>query len=486
MQSDYTVLRTPQFRVLSDDQLEKIHLASLEILRRTGVEMLAEEARELLKSKGAHLVGTRVRIPAHLIEWAIRVAPSRVVLCDRDGNPALHLENNMCYYGTGSDTRYIIDPHSGERRVTFKRDVADMARIVDYLPNIDFVMSMGIASDVSGDISDLHHFDAMVSNTRKPIVFTTWSPHNLKDIVNMAESVAGGQEALRSKPFAALYAEPISPLVFESVGVEKVLYIADKGLPLVYKPAVLGGASGPITYAGQLALCNAEALTGLLLAQLKREGTPVVYGGGFTPLDMRTVVAAPCSPEHLILNTARAELANYYELPIFSYAGDSSSKVCDEQAAIEAAMSILVAALNGSNLVHDVGYLDSHLTSSFDQLVMCDEIISMVKRMMEGIQVDTENLALDLIDQVGPGGHFLAEDHTLRHFKQNWYPELMDRSKHESWLEKGGKRLGEVVNEKVREILATYEPDPLGDKVKAELATIIEEAEKKRRRNDNP
>lgn len=149
-------------------------------------------------------------------------------------------------------------------------------------------------------------------------------------------------------------------------------------------------------------------------------------------------------------------------------------------------MSILVAALNGSNLIHDVGYLDSHLTSSFDQLVMCDEIISMVKRMMEGIQVDDENLARDLIDQVGPGGHFLAEDHTLRHFKENWYPELMDRRNYESWLEKGRKRLGDVVNEKVREILATYEPEPLSEKVRAELVTIIEEAEKRSQRNDTP
>ena len=485
MQADI-VLRTPQFRVLSDDQLEKIHLASLEILRRTGVEMLVEEARELLKSAGAHVERTRVRIPAHLIEWAIRVAPSRVVLCDRGGNAAMYLEDGSYYYGTGSDTRYIVDPHTGERRMAFKRDVADMARVVDCLPNIDFIMCMGIASDVTDAISDLHHFEAMVNNTKKPIVFTTWSLRNLKDIVSMAESVAGGADVLRSRPFAALYAQPISPLVFEPVGVEKVLYVAEKGLPLVYKPAVIGGASGPTTYAGQLALCNAEALTGLLLAQLKREGTPVVYGGGFAPLDMRTTVAASSSPEHCLLNAARAELAHYYGLPNFSYAGDSASKVCDEQAAAEAAISILIAALSGANLIHDVGYLDSHLTSSFDQLVMCDEILAMVKRMMEGIRVDDESLAVEVIDQVGPGGHFLAEKHTLRHFKENWYPTLMDRSMYESWLGNGGKRLGEVVNEKVREILATYEPEPLSEDVKAKLVMIIEEAEKRSQQKDNP
>lgn len=476
MTANYAAFMTPQFRVLSDDQLEKIHLASLEILRRTGVDVLAREARDLLDAAGAVVQDTRVRIPAHLVEWAIRVAPSRVVLCSRDGNPAMPLEAGSYFYGTGSDARYILDPHTGERRPAFTEDVVNMVRVCDFLSHIDFVMCMGIASDVTDSISDVHHFKAMVSNTSKPIVFTAWNVRNLQDIVSMAESVAGSPEAFRSRPFAALYAQPISPLRFAPEGLENLLYMAEKGLPLVYKPAVLGGASGPITYAGQLALCNAEALAGLLMAQLKREGTPVVYGGGFTPLDMRTAVSAP-SPEYWMLTAARAELARYYGLPNFSYAGDSASKVCDAQAAAEAAISILITALSGANLIHDVGYLDSHLTSSFDMLVLCDEIIGMVKRMMEGIRVDEESLALQLIDDVGPGGSFLGAEHTLRHFRENWYPTLMDRSRYESWLGKGGKSLSDVVNEKVRDVLANHAPGPLDADVSADLARIVNAAE---------
>jgi len=478
-QTNYTFLRTPQFKTLTKDQLKRIHLASLEILRRTGVEMLHEGARELLRSRGAIVDGSRVRIPADLVEWALQIAPSRVVLCTRDdGMPAMYLEDGRSYYGTGSDTRYIIDPDTGERRLTCKKDVEDMARLSDCLPHIDFLMSMGIASDVTVGISDVHHFDAMVTNSRKPIVFTAWNLQNLKDIISMAEAVAGGEGALRGNSFLALYAQPISPLKFEPKGVDKVLYMADRGLPLVYKPGMIGGATGPVTYAGQLALCNAETMIGLLLAQLKREGTPVVFGGGFAPMDMRTAVAPP-SPEHWMLLAARAEIAQYYNLPTFSYAGNSSSKVCDEQAAVEAAMSVLVSALSGANLIHDVGFLDSHLTSSYDLVVLSNEIISMAKRMMQGILVDEETLALDVIDEVGPGGHFLMEDHTLRHFRENWYPELMDRSDYNSWAAKGKKRLTQVVNEKVREILATYEPEPLDEDIKAALRSIIEVAEER-------
>ena len=478
MEANRTFLRTPQFRVLSGDQLQRIHLASLEILRRTGVEMLSTEALDLLRNRGAVVDGTRVRVPPDLVEWALHTTPSRVVLCDRDGEPAMYLEAGRSYYGTGSDTRYVVDLDSGDRRLATKKDIEDMARLSDHLHNIDFLMSMGIASDVTETLSDLHHFEAMVTQSKKPMVITAWNVQNLKEILTMASAVAGGDDALRISPFLALYAEPISPLTFEPVSVAKMLYMVGKGLPVVYKPGMIGGATGPITYAGQLALCNAEALMGVLLAQLKREGSPVVYGGGFAPMDMRTSVAPP-SPELWMLLAARAELAQFYHLPNFSYAGDSCSKVCDEQAAVEAAMSILVSALSGANLIHDVGFLDSHLTSSFDLVVLSDEIIAMTKRMMQGISIDEETLGLDIIDRVGPGGHFLLEEHTRRHMRENWYPQLMDRGDYASWAAKGNKRLAQVVNERTRDILNSYQPEPLADDTTADLRSIVEKAEER-------
>lgn len=479
MRSNYTVQQPLQFRVLSESQLEELHSAALEILRRTGVEVLAGEARELLRAAGAKIDGSRVRIPPGLAEWAIRAAPSQVVICSRDASPAMYLERRRSYYGTGSDTPKVIDPYTGERRAPKKADVAGVAKVCDYLSNIDFVMCMGIAHDVTESISDLHHFEAMVNNTKKPIVFTAWDLENLKDIVEMAEAVAGGPEALRYNTFIVLYLEPISPLQLALEATEKLLYIASKGLPTVWTPGQVSGATSPVTIAGALAQGNAEALTGLVIAQLKREGTPVIYGGCALLMDMATTSPSYAAPEFMLSVAAWAELAHYYGLPVWGYAGCSDSKVFDGQAALEAAMNTLVATLSGQNLVHDVGYIESGITGSFEQLVTSNEVIGMAKRITKGIEITEQTLALDVIDTVGPGGHFLAQAHTLLHFRKNWFPKLMDRNNYETWVEKGKKTLGQRANETVREILETHAPEPLPEEVKGKLEAIIERAEKR-------
>ncbi len=479
MRSNYTVLQSLQLKVLSESQLEELHSAALEILRRTGVEVLAGEARELLRAAGAKIDGSRVRIPPGLVEWAIRVAPSQVVICNRDASPAMYLERRRSYYGTGSDTPKVIDPYTGERRVPKKADVAGVAKVCDYLSNIDFVMCMGIARDVTESISDLHHFEAMVNNTKKPIVFTAWDLENLKDIVEMAEAVAGGPEALRYNPFIVLYLEPISPLQLALEATEKLLYIASKGLPTVWTPGQVSGATSPVTIAGALAQGNAEALSGLVIAQLKREGTPVIYGGCALLMDMATTSPSYAAPEFMLSVAAWAELAHHYGLPVWGYAGCSDSKVFDGQAALEAAMNTLVATLSGQNLVHDVGYIESGITGSFEQLVTSNEVIGMAKRITKGIEITEQTLALDVIDAVGPGGHFLAQDHTLLHFRENWFPKLMDRNNYETWVEKGKKTLGQRANERVREILETHAPEPLPEEVRGKLEAIIERAEKR-------
>ena len=204
IRSNYKVSMTPQFRVLSNSQLEEIHLATLEVLRRTGVLIKEPKGVELLKKAGCWVDGERVRIPPHLIEWATSIAPPRVVLCDRNGEPAMYLEQNKVYYGTGSDTPNVVDPYTGEHRQAQLADVANISRVVDYLPNISFLMCMGIASDIDQTVSDIYHFEAMANHTTKPLVFTAWNLDNLKDIVAMAEAVAGGAEALQRNPFIAL------------------------------------------------------------------------------------------------------------------------------------------------------------------------------------------------------------------------------------------------------------------------------------------
>ena len=477
MRSNFSARLTPEFRVLSDDQLEEMHLATLEVLRRTGAIVKVAEAREMLKKAGCWLDGERVRFPAHLIEWAVRQAPPRVVLSDRNGTPRLFLEGRKVYYGTGSDCPNVIDPHSGARRPGVLRDVVNFARLVDALPNTDFLMCMTMASDVDAAVSDLYHFQAMVENTTKPLCYTAWNLDNLRDIIAMCEAVAGSEEAFQRNPFAILYAEPVSPLQHVVEGTEKLIHMARKRLPIIYTPGMMTGAAAPVTSAGGLLVANAEMLSGLVISQLAGEGAPFLYGGGVTIMDMRTMGVTYAAPEFMLNTCALADMARYYKLPVFGFGACSDSKCFDQQAGLEGGLWVLLTALSGGNLAHDSGYINSGLTASMEMTVMNDEVAGLVKRIMGGIEVSDETLALDVIDQVGPAGHFLGEDHTLRHFRENWFPRLLDRDNYETWQQKGGTTLGDRINSMVTEILETHQPEPLDETVRAQIRSIIERAE---------
>jgi trimethylamine--corrinoid protein Co-methyltransferase len=477
--SNYTAQGTPGMRVLSEDQKKQVHQATLELLRRTGVRVLVGEVRDLLARAGCWVDGERVRIPPHLIDWAIRVAPSRVVLCDREGNPAMYLEGRKGYYGTGSDTPFVIDAYSGERRQAVLEDVGNVARLVDALPHINFLMCMGIASDVNEKISDLYHFREMVSNTVKPIVYTAWDRRNLEDIIEMAEAVAGGAEALRRSPFCALYSEPISPLTHAEESCEKLLYICDKGLPVVYTPGMMIGGSAPVTVAGALVQANAEQLSGLLICQLIREGAPMIGAGGILFMDMARGLISYAAPEFMLAMAAFSEMCHFYGLPIFSFAGCSDSKLFDQQAAAEGALWMLITALSGGNLIHDVGYLEGGLVASYEMIVAMDEVAGLVKRFMEGVEISEETMALDVIDKVGPGGHFVAEDHTFRHFRKNWVPRLFDRSTRGEWEAAGGLSMGDRATARAQQILEQHQAPPMQGDVRSQLDAVIERAEQR-------
>ncbi|MGQ9599104.1 MAG: trimethylamine methyltransferase family protein [Anaerolineae bacterium] len=468
------------FRILSDEQCQQIHLASLEILRRTGVRVMDPEAVRLLADAGAEVEqGDRVHIPAHLVEWGLRAAPKRVILSHRDQKRALWLENRNVYFGTGSDCPYILDSITGQRRKFLKEDVAQGIRLCDALPNIDFVLSIGLISDVPTEVSDLHQFEAMVLNTTKPIVFTSHTPDNCRAMVEMAEVVAGGETELRRNPFIASFVEANPPLKINSKTAREILYMAEKMLPVIFSCGPMMGVSGPQTHAGIIAQANAESLTGLLIMQLKRQGAPFIYAQGVHPLDMRTTVLSYGAPE-LSLNTgAAADLAHYYGLPVWGYAGCSDAKRVDQQAAMEATASIIMSVLTGNNLVHDVGYLESGLMSSFEMILLSDIAIEMTRHLLKPIQINEETLALDLIDKVGPGGNFLEEPHTLRHFREVWYHDLIDRKNHDGWLADGGLSMGERLNRHVKQILNTYQPSPVPFDQAQAIRTMVREVEQR-------
>ena len=288
-----------QYGRVSPEQCEKLHNASLVILERTGVRLYDQEAVDLLKKAGAFVsVGNRVRIPAGLVEKAFSTVPKRVTLYDRHGQPALYLEGHRCYYGTGSDCLNIIDHLTNERRKAVLQDVVEGMTVCDALPHIDFVMSMFLPSDVDVMVSDRYQMEAMLNYTTKPIVYVTNELSGCVDAVEMAEAVVGGAEALGQRPLAACYINVTTGLRHNEEALQKLLFLANKGLPLLYIPVVVGGMSAPVTTAGSMALINAGVLAGLVLSQLKREGAPFIAPGmGGSALDMRTMVDPYCSPD---------------------------------------------------------------------------------------------------------------------------------------------------------------------------------------------
>ncbi len=481
MRSNYEVNDGAGLSVISDEEVRRILAAAYEILERTGAQYHDKESIEILKKGGCWVEGNVVKIPTKLVEWAIRTAPSKVTLYNsRTGEVAMRLEGNNAYFGTGSDTPFFIDPYTGNRVPASKNSVAMATKVIDALPNLDFVMSLGIVQDVPQLVYDRHQFEAMVLNTSKPIVITAIDIDGYADIIEMCEAVVGGEEELIKRPFMTLYAEPISPLVHSEEAAQKLVLAAKKKLPVVYTPCIMAGSTVPMTLAGAIANGIAESLSGLVLNQLTSEGSPFIMGGVFTIMDQNTTIFSYGAPEFDIMMTALADISNYINIPMFGTAGCTDSKLVDEQAAIEDAISIVMSALSGANLIHDVGYIEHGNTASLENLVISDELIGYARRIVRGIEVNDDTLATDIIDKVGPAGNFLGEEHTIKYFKtETWYPELFRRDIYDNWVMGGKKTLTQRANEKVKDILENYEPEPLPKDVQKKLKEIIERAEKK-------
>lgn len=472
----------PKLNVFSEEQHERVFQSALEILERTGTEFHSEEAVSILDDAGATVVDDKtVKIPPSLVENALSSCGKRVVLSDRNGNREIFLEGDNTYFGPGSETPNTIDPYTGERRTCEKEDVVRAATVVDDLDNIDFVMSFALANDVPKHNSDAHHFEAMVKNTTKPIVFTAWDLEGLKSIYEMSVAVAGGEEEFRTNPFILLYDEPSSPLKHSKEAVDKLIYSTRKGIPIMYVPTPSLGAAGPISLAGAYALTEAEYLSGLVLTQAVKEGSSLVFGGGPTTMDMQTTVFSYAAPETMLSLVLRKEVGSFLGVPAFNAGGFTDSKEIDQQATMEMANSLNYAALAGGNLVHDVGYLESGMTSSLELLTMANEEISMIDRFTQSVQVNEDTLGVEEIAEVGPGGNYLTSSTTIERFKDDiWSPELVDRQVHESWVEDGETTMRERARDKVIDILENHEPENLADDVSEELTDIVNKYEESR------
>ncbi len=478
MDTNYHAHQTPQFRILSDRQIEKVYLATLECLSRTGVEVRNAEARELLAAAGARVDGARVRIPPHIIQDAIAANPRTFTLWGRDGQHQMQIAPDRVHFGPGLTNTYFVDPQTGERREVRRGDPGLTARVCDALENMDYVMGLGLIGDVTPTLSPVYEYAEMVANTSKPILAWAYSVAHVSDIYQMAVAVSGGEEAFRQRPHLALFSTYQSPLVHTDEDLANVLWAADHGIPVVYIGGGTVGSTAPVTGAGTLVVTLAGALSGLAIIQLKKRGAAVCVGGVPQAMDLRTCRPAYGSPEMSLLGAALADVSRWLGVPLMGTAGASEAKQLDLQAAIESTIQVVLSSLSGAALVHDVGFLDCADIGSLESLVMNDEIIAMARRIMRGVEISDDTLMLDLIDKVGPGGEFMSERHTAKHCRiEIWIPTLMDREPWVNWQAAGAQTMLDRVRAKLGGILATHQPPPLPAGAAEEIEAILKAAE---------
>jgi trimethylamine--corrinoid protein Co-methyltransferase len=460
---------------LSETDKAAIYEAALEIMETVGQRVHHAEALALLRAAGCTVTDPDlVCISRGLVEQARATAPHMIEVYDRRGEPAMSLGGYNAYFGNGSAVTSVYDVDTGEHRPTVLSDGVDAARLCDALPMIDFVMAYAHPGGADPHIALLESFRAMVANTTKPLVVVAENAGDLDVMWRIACDLRRGAEELREKPYFALYGEPTSPLSHPVESLDKLFFCADWGIPAIYSPAPLAGGTAPITVAGHIAQGVAESLLGLVVHQLRKPGAPFLFGIGPGVLDMATSQSSYNAPEYLMGYLCAIEMARWLDLPNWGYAGTTDAQVIDAQAGMEAAELTFLSLAAGSNLNHDIGYIDYGMTASLELIVIMDEYLSLNRRLFAGVEVSPETLALETIRQVGPGGDFLSSRHTAKHVRTaQWRPTIINRQGYVRWQEEGGLDLREKARRKALKLLETHQTAPLPDGVAARIDALV-------------
>jgi trimethylamine--corrinoid protein Co-methyltransferase len=463
-------------KILSKKELRDIHVATIEVLEKVGMKSDSQTILDVFSKAGANVDNKEklVKIPRYLVEEALKKAPNHIILCGRNPKNDILLEGSRVHFGMGgTPVPYIRDSDTGEFRRPTKKDFADATRIGDSLNRMDYIMGIAGAFDVPWELEYLHEFDALFHNTEKPIIYSAPSVEETKRVIEMASLIVGGTDELKKRPIFGNYCESVTPLYF-TTGNENMITSAKASVPVILGPGAFCGGTGPATPAGSLVVSNAENLAAITLIQLSNPHAPVCHASWSNSMDPRTGVSLYGSPENMIAHAVNAQLAQYYDLPCFGTGGVTDSKAPDMQAGAEYALTSLLSAMAGENLIHDSGYLASGAAGSMEMAVISNEIAGYILHGMRGFKVDDETLAVDVIKSVGPGGNFLSHKHTLKHIRDVIYiPEIFERNTLNRWINLGKKDAIDTAHETVKKTLKEHWPEPLPKHVTEKMHEII-------------
>jgi trimethylamine--corrinoid protein Co-methyltransferase len=472
-------LRAGLLSLLTEGDVEQIHDGALHILARTGIIIHHEPVLSLLEEAGCQVFheDRRVHIPAPVVEQAVTQAPAVVYLYSRLGEQAMALGAGRLHTRTSSGAIGFIDLDRGQRREPTSLDAANAARLADALPHVHGVSTMEVQpADVPVTAVDVHATRIALANTVKPLGYVCLNETLIEPVLDMLAVAVRGEEALRERPIITALAESTSPLQLVSSQMSVLQAFALRGLPLTLHAHPMAGLTAPVTLCGELVITHAEVLALVTIAQLVRPGTPVAYGMSSSVPDMRSGTNLSGAVEIGLLGAAVAKLAKRCGLPCLMSTG-TDAHVPGAQSVMERLMTLLIPALAGVDLVN-LTTLDTKMSFSLEQLVMDEALLGVVERCLQGITVDDSALALDLIHDAGPGGTFIATDHTLGRFREELLiPDLIDRQNRESWQAAGAPDMRTHAREKALRILADHHPVPLADDVAVRLDEIVQDAE---------
>lgn len=465
-----------QLELLTSDQLYEVHLATLEVLEKVGIMILEPTALKVLNESGAYVDFDKrtAKFPQHLIEEAVRSCPRKVTLCGRVPENDISLENNRVYATGGVGAVNILD-QNGDRRYATLSDLEKATRIQDYLENLHVVCTSATPSDTPKKGMGAITYEALVNNTTKHIFHEADNRADLLNQLAMASEIVGGEEELRKRPIVSYDLCFVPPLTYGKENTEVLLECASKNVPIAIETDATMGGTSPISLIGTLVQQNAEVLCGITLAQLVNKGAPVIYMPAPLILDMKTSESS-LGPESSLIHVASMQLSRYYKIPMCTITGGTNSKVPDIQSGYEKAVTCLMSALAGVNLMHaGFGMLDFGKTINFEQFVIDNEILGMVFRILAGITFNSETVdeSLKVIKEAGPMGNYLGKKHTQKYFPiEQWMPEITDRWNWQTWNQKGRKDGLQRSREKVMEILQKHEVAPIPMQVKNKLHEI--------------